>query len=53
MPKYEQAIDMANTDKETFLALGYQAMKNLNWTILFAGEEKLMGSTPKNWKNTG
>ena len=53
MPKFEQAIDMANTDKETALAIAYQAMKNLEWPILFAGEDKLLGSTPKSWKNTG
>lgn len=53
MPKFEQVIDIANTDKETALAIAYQAMKNLEWPILFAGEDKLLGSTPKNWKNAG
>lgn len=53
MPKHEQTIEIGNLDKETALAIGYQAMKDLNWTIQFAGEDKLLGNTPKNWKSYG
>jgi rhomboid protease GluP len=53
MPKQEQTIALNNTDKETALALGYEAMKKLNWTIQFAGENKISGHTPKNWKTVG
>ncbi len=53
MPKYEQSIVLTNVDKETVLAIGFQAMKNLNWTIQFAGEDKILGNTPKNWKTYG
>ena len=51
MPKYEQTVALNNTDKETAFAIAYQAMKNSGWTIKFAGPDKLLGNTPKNWKN--
>jgi len=53
MPKQEQTIALNNTDKETALAIGYEAMKKLNWTIQFAGENKISGHTPKSWKTYG
>lgn len=53
MPKHEQTIEISISDKETTLAIGYQAIKNLGWTVLFAGEEKLLGSTPKKWSSFG
>lgn len=53
MPKHEQAISLSNTDTELALAIGYQAMKNLGWTIQFAGANSILGSTPKNWKTFG
>ena len=51
MPKHEQTIALNNTDKETAFAIAYQAMKNSGWMVQFAGPDKLLGSTPKNWKN--
>lgn len=53
MPKYEQFISPGNIDKESVLAICYQAMSDLNWTILFAGEDSLVGSTSKKWKTKG
>ncbi len=51
MPKHEQTIALNNTNKETAFAIAYQAMKNLGWMVQFAGPDKLLGSTPKSWKN--
>lgn len=51
MPKHEQTIALNNTNKETAFAIAYQAMKNLGWMVQFAGPDKLLGNTPKNWKN--
>ncbi|MGG9963961.1 rhomboid family intramembrane serine protease [Ferruginibacter sp. SUN106] len=50
MPKYEQTIALINTEKETAFAIAYQAMINLNWLPQYAGPDKLLGTTPKNWK---
>ncbi len=49
MPKKKQVFAINNLDKETALAISYQALKNLKWDILFAGEEKLLGQTIKKW----
>jgi rhomboid protease GluP len=51
MPKQEQSIPLHNTDTETALALSYEAMKNLGWTVQYAGDTKISGSTPKTWKS--
>ncbi len=51
MPKQEQSIPLQNTDTETALALSYEAMRNLGWTVQFAGDTKISGSTPKTWKS--
>jgi rhomboid protease GluP len=51
MPKHEETIALNSTDKETTFAIAYQAMKNLGWMVQFAGPDKLLGNTPKNWKN--
>jgi rhomboid protease GluP len=53
MPKNEAVIPILNFDKETALAIGYQAMQQLNWNILFAGEGRLVGITTNNWKARG
>jgi rhomboid protease GluP len=50
MPKYEQTIALNNTEKETAFAIAYQAMINLKWLPQYAGPDKLLGTTPKNWK---
>jgi rhomboid protease GluP len=49
MPKHEQLFAVNNLDTETALAISYQAFKNLNWDILFAGEKKIVGQTIKKW----
>lgn len=51
MPKYEQSITLQNIDIETAFALGYQAMQQLQWNIVYAGTESLVGTTPKSWKS--
>ncbi|MGG9971770.1 rhomboid family intramembrane serine protease [Ferruginibacter sp. SUN002] len=51
MPKQEQTITVSDTDKETILAISYQAIKNLGWTVHYAGEEKLSAGTIKKWNN--
>jgi rhomboid protease GluP len=51
MPKHEQTISLNNIDKETALAISYQAMKDLGWTVQYAGEEKLLAITSRDWKN--
>jgi len=50
MPQQEQTIVVNGLDKETILAISYSAFKQLAWDIQFAGEEKLLALTPKNWK---
>lgn len=50
MPKHEQTTALTISN-ETAFAIAYQAMKNLGWAVQFAGPEKLLGNTPKNWKN--
>lgn len=37
MPTQEQSIARNNMDKEMALAVSYEAIKNLQWTIQFAG----------------
>jgi len=49
MPKQEQAITLTAIDRETALAICYQAFKDLGWDILFAGEEKILAQTIKKW----
>lgn len=49
MPKKQQAIPLTGVDKETVLAICYQAFKDLGWDILFSGEDKLLGQTIKKW----
>ncbi|MEO6730219.1 MAG: rhomboid family intramembrane serine protease [Ferruginibacter sp.] len=53
MPQHEQPVALQNTDPETALANAYQAMQQLDWTILFAMENALVATTPKNWKTRG
>lgn len=51
MPKKEETIALANIDSETALAISYQAFKELGWTVLFAGEDKLQAQTIKKWNS--
>ncbi|MGB4844472.1 MAG: rhomboid family intramembrane serine protease [Ferruginibacter sp.] len=53
MPKQQQDVSINGVDKERILAIAVAAFKQLNWELLFAGEEKLMASTPKSWKTKG
>lgn len=50
MPQYQQSISVSGLDKETILAICYSSFKQLNWEVLYAGEEKLLGASPKTWK---
>lgn len=51
MPKQKQTIVLTNLDKETALAISHQAFKDLGWSVLFAGNEKLLGQSIKKWSN--
>jgi len=53
MPKQEQSIAINNLETDTALALAYEAMKKLNWTIQFAGDEKISANTAKGWNTQG
>jgi rhomboid protease GluP len=51
MPKQKKTIALSNLDKETALAISYQAFKDLGWSVLYAGDEKLLGQSIKKWSN--
>jgi len=51
MLKYEQTIDISGLDAETILAISYSALQQLNWTVLYAGDDTLQAATPKSWRN--
>jgi rhomboid protease GluP len=51
MPKFEQTIPLTGLDKETALAICYQAFQDLGWPVLYAGEEKILGQTIKLWNS--
>jgi rhomboid protease GluP len=53
MPQHEQSLALPDMDVQTVLAQAYQAMQQLDWTILFAIDNTLVASTPKNWKTKG
>lgn len=53
MPKQQQDVSINGVDKERILAIAAAAFKQLNWELLFAGEDKLLASTPKSWKTKG
>lgn len=53
MPLFEQTIDLNGIDTETALALAYETMAQLNWEILLAGQDILIGHTPKSWPSKG
>ena len=53
MPSYDQPYTLNDTDKETVLALCYEAMKQLGWHILFAGDYILGASSPRDWGSKG
>lgn len=51
MPKQEAAFAFNDIDKETALAISYQAFKELNWHVLFADDERLVAETDSGWKS--
>ncbi|MEO7312822.1 MAG: rhomboid family intramembrane serine protease [Chitinophagaceae bacterium] len=53
MPKKEHTIALNEMESEAALALGYEAMKNLRWTIQFAGPDKILGKSRKKWNTYG
>ena len=53
MPSHEQVVSLNDHDKETNLAILYAAMQQLQWTILYAGEDFIIGNTHSNWKRRG
>jgi rhomboid protease GluP len=50
MPEQEQSIAVNGLDKESILSLCYTSFKQLKWDIMFAGDDKLLATTPKSWK---
>ncbi len=53
MPQNEQFIILENKNAATVLATAFETFKTLGWSVLFAGDNKLLGTTPKNWKTKG
>jgi rhomboid protease GluP len=53
MPKYEETIVLTSVDRDTALALTYEAFTTLGWTAKFSGESTLLAITPKQWKQIG
>jgi rhomboid protease GluP len=53
MPKFEMAITLPPTTSQNALALAYEAMKALSWPVIYAGDNSIVGTTPKSWKNAG
>src|SRR4249919_2975508 len=53
MPHYEDTIDLYDLDKDTSLALAYEAFKEFKWEVLYAGENSLSGSNGIKWRKGG
>lgn len=51
MPKQEQIIVTPNMHNDTALAYASLTMQELNWPVLLAGENSLVGTTKSSWKN--
>lgn len=45
MPKNEQTILLSGLSKEKSLAICYETYQKLEWTVLYAGEDRLLGMT--------
>ena len=52
MPKHQQDLALPDTDKDTALAIAYETFKNLGWPVMYAGDDRLVGGTPKSHVNT-
>ncbi len=50
MLKKEQSFIIDATDKESILEICLNSFKQLGWPALYAGENNIIGSTPKTWK---
>ncbi len=53
MPKHEENITIDEMDNEKALAISIEVFKKLSWSIDFAGNNKILGNTPKSWKTKG
>lgn len=49
MPQHTQTINAAGYTGSTLSALAYGTLKELDWTIKYAGENVLLGYTPRSW----
>jgi rhomboid protease GluP len=49
MPEKTQSISAAGYTAATLQALAYGTLKELGWTIKYAGENILLGYTPRSW----
>lgn len=49
MPQNEQTINAAGYDAAALQALAYGTLKEIGWTIKYAGENILLGYTPRSW----
>lgn len=50
MPEHQQTITVAGYDASSILALAHGTLQQLNWTIKYAGDNTLIGYTPRTWK---
>ena len=53
MPQFQDSIQLPGTESGKILAIAYETFKTLGWSMLFAGEDQIVGNTPKNWKTKG
>ena len=53
MPKHQQSLPLSGITSNQALAIGYQAIKNLQWNIMYAGENMLQAYTPKTLSSKG
>jgi rhomboid protease GluP len=50
MPKQQQTVPVNGADKESILSICFGSFKKLDWDLQFAGEDVLIGTSPKSWK---
>src|SRR5215471_18539099 len=49
MPQKSQTIAVPGYDTAKIQAIAYGALEQLNWTIKYAGNNIILGYTPKSW----
>ncbi len=49
MPEKSQTISVVGYDASKLQSIAYGALQQLNWTIKYAGENKLLAYTPRSW----